>query len=159
MSKIDYHVFLCLMLGTVFPAVIFFYLSGLVARFPSLLFVCGLILVLIGAHGLDLLLSLQQPYEQLKAGSTISSETIAHLKHNRKLWVLIFPFVTAAVGTNLMSQAITYRPSSIPDLEKAISKLRETTTRLEKVSSNLLWVVFGLVIALVIYAATRFSLM
>lgn len=155
MSKFDWYVLLYLVVSAGLPALLFFYLSRLVAGSPALLFVCGLLLVLIGAHGLDLLLSLQVPYEQLSPGATLTTEMIAQLKHNRELWVLIFPFVTAAVGTNLMSQAIVHRPSSAPELEQAISDLKDTTARLEKVSSRLSRVVLGLIVASIIYFATR----
>lgn len=134
MSKYELVVLVTILLGVGLPALIFMYFSRCVSTRPSFLFLCGLLLVLLGAHGFDLLISLQTPIANLVPSGDLTKEIVLRLEHQRQLWLFLFPSVVAAVGVNLMSTAITYRSASIPELEAAIARLETTTERLEAVT-------------------------
>jgi hypothetical protein len=155
MSKYELVVLFAVFLGVGVPALMFMFLSRSVSSSPLLLFLSGLLLVLLGAHGFDLLISLENPIEKLAPNGDITKETILRLEHQRQLWLLLFPTVASAIGVNLMSSAIIQRPSSIPELDAATERLEVTAKRIENATRSqyiVLSVLIAIIGALLIYS-------
>ncbi|AYF32553.1 hypothetical protein [Vreelandella alkaliphila] len=140
MSKFDWYILSVLMVGAGLPTLYFFYLGRLVADRPILLFLCGFFLILVGVHGLDLLVGLQVPLSNLQPGEELTQEMIMQLKHNNEVWTYIFPIATAAIGANLISTAIVTNRSSVSELSRELAQAQELTGNLRTIVRSLLLV-------------------
>lgn len=151
MSKFDWYILSVLLLGAGLPTLYFFYLGRLVADRPILLFLCGFFLILVGVHGLDLLVGLQVPIRNLKPGEELTQKMILQLKHNTEVWTYIFPIATAAIGANLISTAIVTNRSSVSELSRELAQAQELTGSLKVVVRSLLLVAVLAFVSSILY--------
>lgn len=123
-----------------------FYYARLGAGNPLWVGLCGVLLILVAAHGMYLLVGLAQPISVIAGKSDEASSLLNQLDNHRNVWMYIFPLATGAIGSNLISHALTYRRTSPDELDLAIRRLEESHDRLENISRRLLWVtgfIFG----------------
>ena len=113
------------------------------------MFACGICLVAVGAHGANLLIGLEPAIESLPVGEVVTEDLKNELKHSRELWLFIFPFVTAAIGTNFMSQAVISNGSQpIPNYTN--QELRKINEKLGNISKQMLVIIVLLIVILLV---------
>ena len=149
MNKIEYLIPITLLIGAGIPAIAFYYYAKLSAARPLFLFVCGICLVVVGAHGANLLIGLEPAIESLPIGEVVTEDLKNKLKHSRELWLFIFPFVSAAIGTNFISQAVISNGSQ-PLPNYTDQELRKINKKLGDISKQMFVIIALLIVILLV---------
>jgi len=158
-SKFDWYILTVLFIGAGLPALYFFYIARLVSNQPILLFLCGVILILVGVHGLDLLVALKTPIADMKPGEVLTEKMMNDLEVNNEVWTYIFPIATAAIGANLISTAITMNSVPASDLSRELSQAQEVSGNLRAVTRAMIFVtVLAFLSSLLYFVASIFRI-
>ncbi len=74
---------------------------------PQIVIITGILLIFLAAGGLAYVDILKSAIVKLNAENKVSDEFLASFQLRSNVFLFVFPFVTAAIGTNLISDAIT----------------------------------------------------